>query len=59
MDTRLQQGINRRMVLCGVTVVHLLGAGYLDSASRSSGYAARVAQKDKYNKCPAALKNCT
>ena len=54
----LKQGINRRMVLCDVTVVHPLGAGYLAYAARSSGYAARVAQKAKYNKYP-ALKNCT
>ena len=54
----LKQGINRRMVLCDVTVVHPLGAGYLACAARNSGYAARVAQKAKYNKHP-ALKNCT
>jgi hypothetical protein len=46
------------MVLCDVTVVHPLGAGYLACAARNSGYAARVAQKAKYNKYP-ALKNCT
>jgi hypothetical protein len=45
-------------VLCDVTVVHQLGAGYLASAARNSGYAVRVAQKAKYNKYP-ALKNCT
>jgi hypothetical protein len=46
----LKQGINRRMVLCDVTVVHPLGVGYWASAARNSGYAARVAQKAKYNK---------
>jgi hypothetical protein len=54
----LNQGINRRTVLCDVTVVHSLGAGYLANAARNSGFAARVAQKAKYNKYP-ALKNCT
>jgi hypothetical protein len=46
----VKQGINRRMVLCDVTVVHPPGAGYLACAARSSGYATRVAQKAKYNK---------
>jgi hypothetical protein len=46
------------MVLCDVTVVHPLGAGYLANAARNSGYATRVAEQAKYNKYP-ALKNCT
>ena len=46
----LKQGINRRMVMCDVTVVHPLGARYLTNAARNSGYAARVTQTAKYNK---------
>jgi hypothetical protein len=51
----LKQGVNRRMVLCDVTVVHSLGAGYLASAARNSGYAACVAQKAK----SASGENCS